>query len=100
MAISLTRFIDFVNLTGLKKRDVVANWLISGDYDPRADFYRQMREAIVKMHKNNEEISKLPQLISMYSYKKDKSYKELISGYQKWASNKKNILYKRGSQRV
>lgn len=99
MDISLTTFVDFVNSTGVKKRDVVFKNLIKEKYDPRKDFYRILRTAIVTMHKNNEPISKLPQLVLTFDPKKTKHYNMLIKGYQKWALHKK-ISYIKDDSRI
>ena len=99
MDISLTTFVDFVNSTGVKKRDIVFKNLIKGEYDPRKDFYRILRNAIVTLHKNDDQISTLPQLVSTFDKKKTKHYNLLIKGYQKWASRKK-ITYIKDDSRI
>ena len=99
MDISLTTFVDFVNSTGVKKRDIVFKNLFKGEYDPRKDFYRILRNAIVTMHKNDDPSSKLPQLVLTFDKKKTKHYNLLIKGYQKWASRKK-ISYIKDDSRI
>ena len=99
MDISLTTFVDFVNSTGVKKRDIVFKNLFKGEYDPRKDFYRILRNAIVTMHKNDDPSSKLPQLVLTFDKKKTKHYNLLIKGYQKWAS-RKIISYIKDDSRI
>ena len=98
MDISLTTFVDFVNSIGVKKRDVVFKNLIKEKYDPRKDFYRILRTAIIAMHKNGDPISRLPQLVLTFDKKKTKHYNMLIKGYQKWASHKKISFIKDDSR--
>ena len=98
MDISLTTFVDFVNLTGVKKRGVVFKNLVKEKYDPRKDFYRVLRTAIVTMHKNDDPVSRLPQLVLTFDRKKTKHYNMLIKGYQKWASHKKISFIKEDSR--
>ena len=100
MSISLTKFVDFVNSTGLKKRTIVLDSIYPEKYAPYKDFYKNLRNAIISIHKNNASVEQLTKLIPWTAEIKKKHYNGLISGYQKWAKNKKisfieekNILF-------
>ena len=89
MSITLTKFVDFVNATGLKKRNIVLEAVNPEAYAPYKDFYKNLRDAIISLHKNNASIDSLTDLIPWTAEIKKKHYNELISGYQKWAKNKR-----------
>ncbi len=92
MSITLTKFMDFVNSTGLKKRNIVLESVNPEAYAPYKDFYKNLREAIISLHKNNASVDSLTDLIPWTAEIKKMHYNELISGYQKWAKNKR-ILF-------
>ena len=92
MVISLTKFLDFVNSTGLKKRNIVLESASPDEYAPYKDFYKALREAIISLHKNHKSVDTLTNIIPWTTEIKKKNYNELISGYQKWAKSKR-ILF-------
>ena len=89
MSIPLTKFLDFVNSTGTKKRDIVLESVSPEEYAPYKDFYKELREAIISLHKNNKSVDTLTDILLSTAEIKKKNYNELISGYQKWAKNKR-----------
>ncbi len=89
MSITLTKFLDFVNSTGTKKRDIVLKSASQEEYEPCKDFYKKLREAIISLHKNNRSINTLTDIIPSIAEIKMENYNELISSYQKWAKNKR-----------
>ena len=89
MSITLTKFMDFVNATGLKKRNIVLDSVTLEEYAPYKDFYKNLREAIISLHKNNESVDALTNIIPWTTEIKKKNYNELISGYQRWAKSKR-----------
>lgn len=99
MNVSLTTFVDFVNSNGIKKRDIVFFNLIMGPYAPSMDFYRDLRTAIVEMHRKNALLSSLSINDMIYERKKIKHYKTLIKGYRKWAARKR-ISYMKCDSRL
>src|SRR5258708_40102907 len=56
--IPLTEFIDFVVSTGTPRLTKVRQAKCKGDYDPRFDYWKQLREAIVAFHDPNNLIDK------------------------------------------
>lgn len=53
--ISLTDFIGFVNKMGTAKQNHVKSIKERRDYEPYMDFYKPIREAIIKLHKKNSQ---------------------------------------------
>lgn len=89
MSVSLTKFIDFVNSTGLKKRQIVTDTISDDKYEPYKDFYKNFREAIVALHKEGASADTLNGRIRWSNNTKIKHFQSLVQGYQKWACNKK-----------
>ena len=89
MSVTLTKFLDFVNATGLKKRNIVLETVSQEEYAPYKDFYKNLREAIISLHKSNKSVDTLTNIIPWTAEIKKKHYNELISGYQKWAKSKR-----------
>ena len=92
MNISLTRFLDFVNSNGLAKKAIVEKTMVPENYEPYKDFYKNLREAIISLHKEGASVDTLPTRVPWTNEIKKKHYNELISGYQKWCKNKKIVF--------
>ena len=58
--ISLTDFIKFVSATGSSRITKVRDAKCRGVYDPRSDYWKQMREAIVAFHAPTNTTDKVP----------------------------------------
>lgn len=88
--ISLTDFIGFVNKMGSAKLSHVRKIKDRPEYEHYMDFYKPIREAILKLHKNNEGKDVLDTLLSHLSDdKKKNNYPALINGYKKFLGRKK-----------
>lgn len=89
MPISLTRFVDFINSTGLKKIKVITEWQAGGEYETYKDFYKNFREAVIKLHSEKLPIEELQRLIHTSNDTKRIHFRALLLGYQKWAEKKR-----------
>jgi hypothetical protein len=88
--ISLTDFIGFVNKMGSAKLSHVRKIKDRPEYEHYMDFYKPIREAILKLHKNYEGKEVLDTLLSHLSDdKKKNNYPALINGYKKFLGRKK-----------
>jgi hypothetical protein len=90
--ITLTEFVDFVSKAGTPKLTVVKNAKEARlvGYSPQTDFYKAIREGIVKMHKRNQPKDSLAALLNgLTDQKKQTAYPELVQGYQKFLGKKK-----------
>lgn len=88
--ISLTDFIGFVNKMGSAKLSHVKNIKDRPEYEHYMDFYKSIREAIIKLHKNNEDKNYLDSLLPHLSDdKKRNNFPALINGYKKFLGRKK-----------
>jgi hypothetical protein len=94
--ISLTTFVDFVNAAGSPKITVVrtAKRQYMDGYKQSFDFWKRLRDAIVRMHAEQLPRSSLDEFLADFvQEKQDVSkaarYKECIDGYKKWLGKKK-----------
>jgi hypothetical protein len=95
LKVSLTYFVDFVLKSGTPKVTVVRNFKESGDYDPSADFYKKIREAIVALHEKGGAIGDLSKVLSgLTDEKKQAAYPALIAGHKKFIGKKKPTWFK------
>ena len=86
-AISLTRFIDFVVKSGSPKLTSVRDTkkqLLEG-YSPATDFYKQLREAMVAMHRDGDPIFRLEQFVEgMEDGDRRQNFIICTNGYKKF----------------
>lgn len=94
ISISLTDFIDFVCKSGGTKLTKVKQIKNRDDYSPATDFYKTLREGIIKIHKNDDSKNKLDELVNnLTDGKKVKNYPLAISGYKKFWGRKKLLWF-------
>lgn len=87
--VSLTYFVDFVLKSGTPKVTVVRKFKDAGDYDPSADFYKKIREAIVALHEDGGSSKDLDKVLSgLTDEKKRAAYPALIAGHKKFIGKK------------
>lgn len=88
--ISLTDFIGFVNKMGNAKLNHVKSIKDRPEYEPYMDFYKPLREAILKLHKKGQKKEVLDTVLEgLTDEKKRRCYPELIAGYKKFLGRKK-----------
>ena len=88
--ISLTDFIGFVNKMGNAKLNHVKSIKDRPNYEPYMDFYKPLREAILKLHKKGQKKEVLDTVLEgLTDEKKRRCYPELIAGYKKFLGRKK-----------
>ena len=88
--VSLTTFVDFVAKAGTPKLTVVRNCKNKGAYDPKTDFYKPIREEIVRMHSTGLTVAALSALLRrLTDDKKKTAYPDIVKGYRKFIGTKK-----------
>jgi len=90
--ISLTEFVDFVVASGSPKltkvREIKRRHRLG--YEPAADFWKRLREAIVDMHREGTPPKQLDTVIEEQTdQKKLTAYPKAVQGYRKFAGRKK-----------
>jgi len=86
--LSLTTFVDFVLKAGTPKLTVVRNFKNRPEYDPAIDFYKPLRDEILRMHANGEPKKALDAFLGIAYAKKRVQYAAVIAGYQKYLGKK------------
>lgn len=80
--ISLTTFVDFVSKQGMPKLTVVRRALNSS-YDVRADFYKRIREALVRIHRDGAPVELLEEVMERVEHSvKRKNFPRVVDGYK------------------
>ena len=89
----MTDFVDFVSSMGSPKATKVKQLKNRPEYHPAFDFYKPLRDGIIKIHTQNGGRDSLNQIMtSLSDSKKFSNYSELIAGYYKWWG-RKEILW-------
>ncbi|HEY3243945.1 MAG TPA: hypothetical protein VGM03_11400, partial [Phycisphaerae bacterium] len=84
MDVSLTTFVDFIARAGTPKLTVVRNWKHRDPYDPKADYWKQMREAIVDVHARSKPLSHLDDTVASAADGRSSNYRQIATAYKKW----------------
>jgi hypothetical protein len=86
----LTSFVDVVSKAGTTKLTAVRKLIRRPDeYDPRRDFYRPLREAIIAAHRDGKGKEHLEGLAERQSdQKKRTNYPPAVKAYRKWWGRK------------
>lgn len=90
--ISLTSFVDFVIKSGVPRLTLVRDTKKKHDepYNKARDYYRKIRDKIIEIHKNKDNIVKLNNLMDdVLDKNKQENYPLLISNYIKFIGRKK-----------
>lgn len=87
--ISLTDFVDIVSKSGTPKATKIAQVKNRVPYNPAADFYKAIRDAIIEMHSTSQGKAHLRKLLpSLVDQKKVSNYHGVVDGYLKWWGRK------------
>lgn len=90
--VTLTRFMDFVNASGMDRQKVVRETINAEKYSPCKDFYKDIRDAIVSFFKDNGSLESLEEEIALVKDEKKTHYLSLLQGFEKWIKNKKIVF--------
>lgn len=87
--VSLTYFVDFVLKAGTPKLTVVKEFKYRDDYKPYLDFYKELRDRIVDVHKNGGTIADLQSWAASLAPPKQGSYLGILAGYRRFFGGRK-----------
>jgi hypothetical protein len=90
--VSLTTFVDFVLKAGTPKLTVVKTFKDRDDYDPAADYYKPLRNEIVRMHAAGDPKKVLDAFLATVHARKKVNYATAVAGYKK-ILGKKSIAW-------
>ena len=87
--VSLTYFVDFVMKSGTPKLTVVRDFKDRDKYEPFADFYKMIREAMVESHKGPLPKKALDKFFTVVKdEKRRKVYPHIIKGHKRFLGRK------------
>ncbi len=90
--ISLTDFVDFTSRSGIPRISKVSEILRRGDYDPRFDFWKRLREEIQERHRTGTPLSTLPDIVgTLADRNKRLAYPGAIDGYVSFVGRKRFV---------
>ncbi|WP_262174240.1 hypothetical protein [Saccharococcus sp. Marseille-Q5394] len=97
--IGLTQFIDFTVKGSSAKMNMVRKIKYQDDYHPALDYWKQLRDGIIKYHSEHHKPEFLDTLIQSVDEKKKENYTFAIRQYRKFLKNKDVSWFNPGKAR-
>jgi hypothetical protein len=88
ISIGLTQFIDFTVKGSPAKTNMVRKIKYQNEYHPAFDYWKSLRDGIIKFHEQNLDFNFFEQLINSVETKKKANYISAIQQYKKFLKNK------------
>jgi hypothetical protein len=95
--VSLTQFIDFTLIGSGTARTNYVRRVKYGNYSVPTDYWKQLRDAIKKIHQNKQPVSKLYDLLNHVNEKKRENYRRAINQYVSFCKDKHLEWFDTGS---
>jgi hypothetical protein len=89
--ISLTDFVDFAIKTPSSQLTKVRQIVKRGAYDPRFDFWKALREAMLEPHEHGKALDHV--LVGLTDAKKVKRYPQAVRAYKKFIAKQKDVAW-------
>lgn len=86
--VGLTQFLDFTLKSSAAKTNFVKNLKSQPEYHPVFDYWKQLRETVIKFHKNKLPFECFEILLQTVDQKKKQNYIDVIKQYKKFIKNK------------
>ncbi|EJS68158.1 MULTISPECIES: hypothetical protein [Bacillus cereus group] len=86
--VSLTQFLDFTLKSSAAKTTFVKNLKSQPEYQPIFDYWKQLRENVIKFHQNKLPFECFETLVQTVDQKKKQNYIDVIKQYKKFIKNK------------
>lgn len=96
IAISLTQFIDFTTKGSTAKTNSVRKIKQQPDYDPAKDYWKPLRDRIVKYHEKGQNLDVFEQLIANATEKRKANYTLAVKQYLKFLKGKETLWFSPG----
>jgi hypothetical protein len=94
--IGLTQFIDFTVKGSEAKTNMVRKIKYQDDYHPAFDYWKQLRQGIIKYHEQGLEFDFFESLVEGVDPKKKPNYLEAVKQYKKFLRNKDVVWFDSG----
>ncbi|PEM15210.1 hypothetical protein SAMN04487922_13426 [Bacillus toyonensis] len=86
--VGLTQFLDFTLKGSAAKTNFVKNLKSQPDYHPAFDFWKQLRDTIIKFHQKDLPFECFETLVQTVDQRKKQNYIDVIKQYKKFIKNK------------
>ena len=86
--VGLTQFLDFTLKSSAAKTNFVKNLKSQPEYHPVFDYWKQLRETVIKFHKNKLSFDCFEALVQAVDQKKKQNYIDVLKQYKKFITNK------------
>ncbi|MEF7655250.1 hypothetical protein [Bacillus thuringiensis] len=86
--VGLTQFLDFTLKSSAAKTNFVKNLKSQPEYHPVFDYWKQLRETVIKFHKNKLSFECFETLVQTVDQKKKQNYIDVLKQYKKFITNK------------
>ena len=82
--VGLTQFLDFTLKGSTAKTTFIKNLKSQPEYQPAFDYWKQLRETVIKFHKNELPFDCFETLVQTVDQKKKQNYIDVIKQYKKF----------------
>ncbi|HFK1782748.1 MULTISPECIES: hypothetical protein [Bacillus cereus group] len=86
--VGLTQFLDFTLKGSTAKTTFIKNLKSQPEYQPAFDYWKQLRETVIKFHQNKLPFECFETLVQTVDQKKKQNYIDVIKQYKKFIKNK------------
>ncbi len=86
--VGLTQFLDFTLKGSTAKTNFIKNLKSQPEYQPAFDYWKQLRETVIKFHQNKLPFECFETLVQTVDQKKKQNYIDVIKQYKKFIKNK------------
>ncbi|WP_377865785.1 hypothetical protein [Bacillus sp. R86525] len=85
--VGLTQFLDFTLKSSAAKTNFVKNLKSQPEYQPAFDYWKQLRDTVIKFHQNELPFECFETLVQTVDQKKKQNYIDVIKQYKKFIKN-------------
>ncbi|RBP23383.1 hypothetical protein DET55_109131 [Bacillus mycoides] len=85
--VGLTQFLDFTLKSSAAKTNFVKNLKSQPEYQPAFDYWKQLRDTVIKFHQNELPFECFKTLVQTVDQKKKQNYIDVIKQYKKFIKN-------------
>ncbi len=96
VSVGLTQFIDFTHKGSAAKTNMVRKIKYQDDYHPAFDYWKQLRDEILRFHELDLSFDCFESLIKRVDSKKKSNYTEAVKQYKKFLNKKEVVWFEPG----
>lgn len=89
--VGLTQFLDFTLKSSAAKTNFVKNLKSQPEYQPAFDYWKQLRDTVIKFHQNELPFECFETLVQTVDQKKKQNYIDVIKQYKNLLKTKTSL---------